>query len=281
MLKYHRLFYVLVAIALIPISVKYSGGEMSIDSPSFKSLAEVPVSKWNSLSEKTIFFAHQSVGKNIVLGMREVIDANKQINMSIEKIENSSNIKNSGFSHSYVEKNGDPISKINNYTKMVRQADGKIDISFVKFCFVDIESETNITNIFNYYKKEMSKLKKEYPDTLFIHFTVPLLKRVKPTITSRIAKIFKKKDAFWDDEHNIAINNYNNLVLNAYKGVEPVFDIAMVESTFTSGDRAAFEMDGKTYYSLVPEYTNDGGHLNEKGRLLVAEQLLIFLASQL
>jgi lysophospholipase L1-like esterase len=29
---------------------------------------------------------------------------------------------------------------------------------------------------------------------------------------------------------------------------------------------------------MVPEYTDDGGHLNEKGRKRVAEQMLIILA---
>ena len=35
----------------------------------------------------------------------------------------------------------------------------------------------------------------------------------------------------------------------------------------------------KIYYSMAPEYTTDGGHLNETGRKRVAEQLLIFLAN--
>ena len=35
----------------------------------------------------------------------------------------------------------------------------------------------------------------------------------------------------------------------------------------------------KNYYSLVPEYTNDGAHLNELGRKIVAEGLLNLLAS--
>ena len=40
-----------------------------------------------------------------------------------------------------------------------------------------------------------------------------------------------------------------------------------------------FEKDGRTYYALAPLYTNDGGHLNETGRKVVAEKLLYFLAS--
>ncbi|MBW2608023.1 MAG: hypothetical protein JRD05_10355 [Deltaproteobacteria bacterium] len=63
-----------------------------------------------------------------------------------------------------------------------------------------------------------------------------------------------------------------------YDGKEPVFDIAKIESTFPNGTRCSFTKDGKTYYSMVPEYTYDSGHLNETGRKKVAEQLLILLA---
>jgi hypothetical protein len=64
-----------------------------------------------------------------------------------------------------------------------------------------------------------------------------------------------------------------------YTGKEPIFDLAALESTNPDGTRLSFTQNGKTAYALVPTYTTDGGHLNEQGRKLVAEQLLIFLAS--
>ncbi len=68
------------------------------------------------------------------------------------------------------------------------------------------------------------------------------------------------------------------MLIKQYEGKEPIFDIAKIESTFPDGTRSSFTKDGKTYYSMVPEYTYDGGHLNETGRKKVAEQLLILLA---
>ncbi len=59
----------------------------------------------------------------------------------------------------------------------------------------------------------------------------------------------------------------------------PFFDIAKIESTFPDGTRSTFTKDGKTYYSMVPEYTHDGGHLNEMGRKKVAKQFLLLLAN--
>ena len=64
-----------------------------------------------------------------------------------------------------------------------------------------------------------------------------------------------------------------------YEDKEPILDIAKIESTFPNGTRSLFTKDGKTYYSMAPEYTYDGSHLNETGRKKVAEQLLIFMAN--
>jgi len=70
------------------------------------------------------------------------------------------------------------------------------------------------------------------------------------------------------------------MLLNKYKGKESIFDIAKIQSTFPDGTRSIFTKDGKTYYSMVPEYSYDGGHLNELGRKKVAEQLLVLFANQ-
>ena len=78
---------------------------------------------------------------------------------------------------------------------------------------------------------------------------------------------------------NIKRNEFNDLVRKEYTGKEPVFDLAMVESTYSNGSRNRFKADGNAYSALVPEYSHDGRHLNETGRKKVAEQLLIFLAN--
>ena len=64
-----------------------------------------------------------------------------------------------------------------------------------------------------------------------------------------------------------------------YDGKEPLFDLAKIESTLTDGMRLSYKKDGKSIFALIPDYTHDGGHLNEYGRKIVAEQLLIYLAS--
>ena len=154
----------------------------------------------------------------------------------------------------------------------------KVDITFFKFCFVDIDASTDVRRLFSDYKNKMSWLKNKYPGKNFVHVTVPLLERKGTTFRKRINKLLGKKSIF-DDDHNVARNEFNELLRKECDGNEPVFDLAKIESIYPDGRRAEFKRNGERYYSLVPDYTHDGGHLNERGRKVVAEQLLILLAS--
>jgi lysophospholipase L1-like esterase len=68
------------------------------------------------------------------------------------------------------------------------------------------------------------------------------------------------------------------MIINQYRDKEPIFDIAAVESTSPGGTRKSFNQNGKNYYVLADDYSRDGGHLNDLGKKVVAEQFLIFLA---
>ena len=77
---------------------------------------------------------------------------------------------------------------------------------------------------------------------------------------------------------NIQRQKYNELIRNTYSGNEPVFDIALIESTSPDGSRVEHEKDGYTFFSLYEGYTDDGGHLNKTGRKIVAEKLIKLLS---
>jgi hypothetical protein len=64
-----------------------------------------------------------------------------------------------------------------------------------------------------------------------------------------------------------------------YAGKQAIFDLAKIESTLPDGNRADFIWDTRTYFRMAPEFTYDEGHLNEKGRKIAAEQLLVLLAN--
>lgn len=244
----------------------------------FDSIKEVPDAVWQKLSKKKIYFAHQSVGFNIMEGVQDVMDEHPEIKLNIVETADQSDFKAGLIAHSRVGKNVDPESKINEFVAFINNGIGKkADAAALKFCYVDISAKTDVSQVFSDYDHATAQLKKKYPDMAIIHFTEPLTVS-KSTWKTWIKKIIKKND-IWEYDDNIKRNEYNDLLRKKYEGREPILDIATIQSTYPDGTRSTFEKDGKTYFAMVPEYSTDGGHLNEPGRKKVAEQFLILLAS--
>ncbi|MDY6934872.1 MAG: hypothetical protein SVZ03_11725 [Spirochaetota bacterium] len=235
-----------------------------------RSIGEVPNTLLKKLTEKRIYFGHQSVGFNIIDGINDIIKENSSIKLNIVKTDNIEDFKRPIFAHSQNGINKDPKSKVDAFTNLMEKGLGdKVDIAFFKFCYVDILNDTNVNEVFNYYKSAMMRLKNRYPKTLFIHVTVPLMREAKGP------KAFIK--SIIGRDHNIVRNQFNDLLREEYDK-NRIFDLARFESTYPKGQREARKKGGKYSYSLIPEYTDDGGHLNEKGRKIIAEQFLIFLS---
>lgn len=262
---------------LLAFLISCNGGEMPEETIQFPSIKDVSSEKWEKLAQKKIYFGHQSVGFNIIDGIKDVMKENPQIKLNIVETADANEFENGLFAHSRVGKNVDSKSKIDEFVKFINKGIGeKADAAALKFCYVDIRADTDTKNVFIDYSDSISQLKKKYPDTTIIHFTVPIT-TTKTTWKTWIKKLIGKKT--WEYDDNIKRNEYNEMLIKKYEGKEPVLDIAKIESTFPDGTRCTFTKTGKTYYSMVPEYTYDGGHLNELGRKKVAEQFLILLAN--
>lgn len=236
------------------------------------SVKNIPESKLEKLSGKKIFFGHQSVGLNILDGVKDLIKENPKIKLNIVKTNEKADFSVPAVAHFFVGENTDPASKIRSFAENIEKGAGNnADIAFFKFCYVDFHAASDIEKVFLEYKNTMERLKKEYPRTQFIHITAPLT-----TQTSAVKAIVKR--LLSKPDNNINRNKFNDLLRKEYDGKEPIFDLAKAESTYPDGSRASFTRGGAVYYSLVPEYTDDGGHLNEKGRKAVAVELLNFLS---
>ena len=243
-----------------------------------ESFDQIQESDLKDLSRYNIYFGHQSVGYNIIDGIKEIIEEKDTIDLNIVETENTGDFTAPIFAHSKVGKNRDPISKIDAFSKYMEQGIGNtVHIAFFKFCYVDFDVQTDIVMIFNYYREKMFHLKSSYPHTIFVHVTVPLVAR-QMGLKSNLKKILGQPRWGYDD--NIKRYQYNQLLRSEYQGKEPIFDLALVESTDPNGVRILYKVNGSPFHTLIPEYTYDGGHLNEKGRRIVSEQLLIFLAKQ-
>lgn len=226
---------------------------------------------------KRIYFGHQSVGANIVDGIRD-LSGEAGVTLSILEDRGAGAASDSpGLVDAYVGQNTRPLSKIEAFERAM--SDGwadHLDVAFFKFCYVDFDAASDVQAIFGRYVQMHEDLKKRYPDVSFVHVTVPL------TVTQGGIKGYIKNlvgKAAWGERENVKRHEFNQKLRARYSGKEPLFDLALLESTRRDGSAQVFERDGERFPSLVPEYSNDGEHLNPIGRKIVAGKLVEFLSS--
>lgn len=229
---------------------------------------------WEKIANKNIYFGHQSVGYNIVDGIQELLNTNPHINLKIIEGVEGIEFSEHCLIHATNGHNKNPKSKIDAFYKTFEDSLAEqVDIAGFKFCYIDFINETNIDEIFEHYKSTMHELIKKYPDVQIVHFTVPL-RTIQKGPKAFIKKIIGKKIGLLDNYKRM---QFNKLLLEEFKG-QPIFDIAKFESTYQDGNREFVIMDEDKVYALVPDYTYDGGHLNDAGKKYIAKQFLFFLA---
>lgn len=254
----------------------------------FPSINQVPEATLAKVSEKQILFGHASVGGNIAEGLQDLVKEYPKIKLNVTENERPLTVNNAGFFHFHLLKEGLPASKItfakiDTFANLIKEkTPKKPDIAFFKLCWADITPYTDTSKVFSYYRDTMAKLRREFPQTTFVQFTVPLARetggfdRFTQDIKGGVRSLLRIPQPNIFD--NKTINELNTLIRKEYQGQPTFFDIAQIESTFPDGKRQEFSSNGKKYFSIVPDYTSDMGHLNEKGRKVVAEQLLILLS---
>jgi hypothetical protein len=241
-----------------------------------KGIASLSDEALGRLARANIYFGHQSVGSNIMEGVNDLMGQDPRLKLKIEATSTPTTVQGGVFSHGPVGKNEDPASKIDDFADKINAGvGGQADIAFFKFCYIDMLADRDVGQVFSHYRKTMEELKKKYPQTTFVHVTVPL------TVVQTGPKVLIKKmigQAPGGYLDNAKRNEYNRKLREAYEGKEPIFDLARVESTYPDGNRATYDWKGQTYERMIPEYGSDGRHLNEPGRQRVAENLIVFLS---
>jgi len=240
-------------------------------------LNDIPESSWRRLESKKIFFGHQSVGYNIVEGMKDLIRENSSVRLNIVESADPASYEGPVFGHWKVGKNGDPGSKCDAFRDYLEKGIGeKADIAFFKFCYVDVDNETDIRALFDRYDEGIHRIKKRYPHLRIIHVTAPLM--VEGTdFKTTIKRWLGRKDRWY--QANERRNRLNEMIRQEYAGKAPIYELDRVESTTPGGARTRVKGTGGDYFELFPGYTIDGGHLNEEGRKAAAAELLVLLAS--
>lgn len=239
-------------------------------------LVNITQQQFEGLLNKKVYFGHQSVGLNIINGIRDIMKENPDFKLNIKETKNPFDFDSPVFAHSNIGQNRDPIFKIDDFKKIMDSGVGDyVDIAFFKFCYIDIREDVDIMKTFQYYVDTFSYLEAKYPKVKFLHFTVPFI--VTPAgIKAKIKRMIGY--SMWTDANNISRNNFNKLLIEKYG--DKVFDLARFESTYPDGKREFFVKSGWKYYTFIAEYSSDEGHLNELGRKRIGEELLKFLLSK-
>jgi hypothetical protein len=157
----------------------------------------------------TAYLGHQSVGENILDGIRGVCPS-----CSIRLLDlNSDNTLIPGLYHSKIGSNGDPYSKLEQFREIVTQIGNRVDIAMMKFCYVDITRQTEIQPLLDRYKSVMSQLAGNFPKLRIIHFTAPI-RTLRFGIRSRVRLLLRQEIASCED--NLQRDAFNRLLRKAY-----------------------------------------------------------------
>jgi hypothetical protein len=206
-----------------------------------------------------ILFGHQSVGGNVIEGLADLARDGELMPLVVTRGLQVDSAGKGVIAHEWVGENGAPASKLAAVGDALAGPARGANVAIVKFCYSDFQADTDPDALFAVYRDQVTAWHARFPGVTFVHVTAPTVRpegaaarllrtlRGRLTMRARAAKVAR----------------YNERLREAYSGREPVIDLA------------AYESAGPF---LNPEFTDDGQHLNEVGRKVVARRVLGFLA---
>lgn len=229
-----------------------------------------------ALARHRVYFGHQSVGYDILAGVADLLKNLPGNTLRVVDSADPRELSQPGIVHSKVGTNTDPLSKLQAFANAMDAGMGQIaDVALMKFCYVDIESHTDVPALFSRYKDCFSSLAARYPRTTFAHITAPLTSR--PGGLKSFIKLSMGKP-LWGDEQNRRRHEFNERLRATYGTEGTLFDLASFESTDEHGRVFAHEYAGSAQPCMHPSMTRDGGHLSTRGKAIIAREFLSFLA---
>lgn len=226
-----------------------------------------PASYLATVAGTKIFFGHQSVGMNILDGVRGVYAAAGAAAPPIAEDATEPGAGGGFIDHVFIGENEEPLLKIQDFAAKLRSGTGKrVDVAMMKFCYVDITAGTDVNAVFTAYRTTMAALQREFPKVTFVYATAPLT--TEPGLLSKVRN--KLTGSGGSAADNTARERFNAMIRHQYAASGRLFDLAAAESTAPDGTRLAGTYHGQRYYALYDGYASDEGHLNGRGARVVA-----------
>ncbi len=226
-----------------------------------------------TLAGQRILFGHQSVGDNLLAGVRALDPAGLLMPGGQAALWPSGA---TGISHFYAGENTDPLKKIAAFEAALRPGQPPVDVAALKLCYVDIHAQTDIDAVFTAYQQAVEQLRAQRPNLRLVHITVPLT-TVQTGWKATVKKWLGRPPYGWLE--NQRREAYNDRLRRTYGASGRVFDLARVEATRPDGQLHTPIWNGQPVAALYPAYTNDGEHLNPLGQQHAARAWLQTLAT--
>ena len=233
-----------------------------------QTMATVSTETWTQVGAQRVFLGHQSVGQNVLDGVRGLQKQAGGPPLVIHDLKDGGAAAGPALLHAHIGENGDPLSKIRAFKATLEGGLGRdLDVAAFKFCFWDIQRDTDVGAVFEEYERTMRELQAQFPTVRLVHITVPLF---GPDTGWRadVRRLLGRPVPRNLD--NARRHELSELIRRRYRDSAPIFDLAAVE--------AEGAQDGGVPY-LLPEYTYDGGHLNESARARAAAVFLSTVAA--
>ncbi len=219
--------------------------------------------EWAQFKRLHIVFGHQSVGANLIKGLRALA---QEQNVDLPIADSPLTGRDVVIRQFKIGENGKPATKLAAFRNALQQGAGAYaNVAEMKFCFLDFSSPTmDPKALAATYIEQTDELAKQYPNVVFIATTSPLT-TIQTGLKAWIKKLLGRQPAGYME--NLRRSEFNQALRSHYGNSETLFDLAAVESLH---GKSSFVVDNKTVEALTPAISSDGGHLNELGQHLLA-----------
>jgi hypothetical protein len=225
------------------------------------------------LREKRIFFAHQSVGEDLLDGLRQLGARHPELAPTFAESSTPGALRPGRWAHVRVGANGDPLGKLRHLRALVDGGIGATaDVVLFKLCYADVGAGTPVESLVRELAVAFRTLRTRHPATTFVAMTVPLTAAQRGPKAALKRLLGRPPGGAAENARRQALNGRIRTSLAA------VFDLAHFESLDPAGQRAEVALGHQRVPVLARENTSDGGHLVPEARVRIARRLVEFVA---
>jgi hypothetical protein len=251
-------------------------------------LDRVPEACWSDLRGKRIYFAHGTLGGQIVHGVETVLSRKSSIAMQVLSYRGQERdahrrerrgtaeadaFDRPGIFHAPIGHDGEPEDKIDAFEAFLLSPEaGKVDVALLKFSCADIGRSTDVNRVMDRYVQAVDALKAARPGLVIVHCTAPLR---EPDHGAKAA--IKKAVGVGPDAANANRGRYNELLRKRFADGR-IFDVARAESRRLDGTEETVLVKNERWPALAPEYGQGARELTEAGRVVLGREFLLALS---